>query len=308
MKMKKMKAQTQQTQQTQQTPTPDWRQLLWSEFPNVKSCTKRVLEDITAFTHARELSYAAALQRVMDLYDSERTYRAAQRDPLALALDALGAVPPFRCAVSAALFSANCDIASLLVSHDPLVKATEEFLRTTVEERARSDRVTCTFDVVLNAFLDFAHVHRTSLHAGSETTTTRFPLGMQPLCARVNGGGSAYMFPSAAAWAAFVANKSLWQRLTGAPSQSMLPLPLPLTLPLPLGSNSNVSTEPAKTEKTEATEETEGTWQQASCKKKEPSQSMASLPVFVLAPDVHQAWKRQLAKKDGHGNKWQNSC
>lgn len=277
--MKKMKT---------QTPTPDWRQLLWSEFPNVKSCTKRVLEDITAFTHARELPYAAALQRVMDLYDSERTYRAAQHDPLALALDALGAVPPFRCAVSAALFSANCDIASLLVSHDPLVKATEEFLRTTVEERARSDRVTCTFDVVLNAFLDFAHVHRTSLHAGSETTTTRFPLGMQPLRARVNGGGSAYMFPSAAAWAAFVANKSLWQRLTGAPSQTET-------------NDTNKTKDTTDTTDTTETDATESTWQ-ACCKKREPSRSMtaAALPVFVLAPDVHQAWKRQLAKKGGH--------
>jgi hypothetical protein len=185
----------------------DWGHLLWSEFPHVKRCVKRVLEDAAMTSHVRELSYAAALQRTVDLYDSERAYRAAERDPLALALDALDFTPPFRCAVSAALFSANCDIASLLVSQDPLVKAGEEFLRSTVEERAVADRSLCTFEAVLDAYMSFARLHA---HKNA-----------RPVRARVGSGGALYTFPFAAAWAAFIANKSLWQRLPGAPKREL---------------------------------------------------------------------------------------
>lgn len=214
--------------------------LLWDEYPHVKRCVKSVLENNVI---RRELAYAAALQRALDLYASERAHRAAGGDGLALSLDALGAVEPYPCAVSATLFSANYDIQSLLVSQDPLVKHAEEFLRRTIEAMAHADRFNCRFDAVVAAYLDFAARHRDRVVAAQSPSAfpslpvppvtpataapvvdlrsplssgTRLPLGLQPYVARLAGVRVA--FPTAAAWAAFVANKTLWQRLVGAPT------------------------------------------------------------------------------------------
>lgn len=238
------------------------RRLLWDEYPHVKRCVKRVLEDNLG---RKEQAYPAALQRALDLYASERLHRAATADALALRLDMLGRVAgsPFPCPVAATLFTANYDVQSLLVSQDPLVKRAEEFLRATIEALAHADRFNCRFDAVLAAYLDFAACHRERIVAqsphhvspaaspptpttpipvslvlvapvapageGARTRVRKLPLGLQPYTARL--GGSAVVFPTAAAWAAFVANKTLWVRLVGAPPAAPPPAPLP-ALPL----------------------------------------------------------------------------
>lgn len=236
------------------------RRLLWDEYPHVKRCVKRVLEDNLG---RKEQAYPVALQRALDLYASERRHRAATADALALRLDMLGHIAgsPFPCPVAATLFTANYDVQSLLVSQDPLVKRAEEFLRATIETLAHADRFNCRFDTVLAAYLDFAARHRERIVAqsphyvspeasptptsaaviplslvivapageGASTRTRKLPLGLQSYTARL--GGAAVVFPTAAAWAAFVANKTLWVRLVGAPAASsadVWPLPAPL--------------------------------------------------------------------------------
>lgn len=273
----------------------DLKRMLWDEYPHVKRCVKRVLEDNLG---RKEQAYAASLQRTLDLYRSERLYRSSMLDPLSIRLDALGAPPhsPYPCPVSATLFTANYDIQSLLVSQDPLVKRAEEFLRSVIEAMAHTDRFNCRFDRVLTAYLDFAVKHldriiavsprasprasprhvspHVSPHASSRASphasprceqvspsthaadhildlrasatiraqaatqprvvqvtsvahdtepcsAPKLPLGLQPYTARL--GGNAVTFPTAASWAAFVANKTLWQRLVGAPTTSLTP-------------------------------------------------------------------------------------
>lgn len=209
------------------------RRLLWDEYPHVKRCVKRTLEDNMS---RREQAYPVALQRALELYRSERMHRAVMGESLAQHLDALGkASGAYPCPVSATLFTANYDVQSLLVSQDPLVKRAEEFLRQTIELAAQEGRSHCRFDMVLAAYLDFASQHRDRIVAVSPQSSLdgssakrKLPLGLQPYTARMAGVPVA--FPTAAAWAAFVANKTLWQRLAGAPTFSP-PTPVPAPAP-----------------------------------------------------------------------------
>lgn len=187
--------------------------LLWDEYPHVKRCVKRVLEENVV---RREQAYSSALQRALDLYAAERAARVASGDALAVQLarypDATRAFP---CAVSAALFTENYDIQSLLVSQDPLVKKAEDFLRSAIERMARENRHACRFDTLLAEFMVFARQHRDRVVAPAASGTTLDALGMQPF--RVRLSSESVVFPTHASWAAFVANKTLWQGLVGAP-------------------------------------------------------------------------------------------
>ena len=187
---------------------------------------------------ARGQSYDVVLRRALALYRSERAYRRAKHEPLARELDALAlhddndndhesvedndddkdndtdtdAEMAFPCAISATLFKANYDIQSLLVSLDPLVSVAEEFLRACMENLTLDATQRCTFEAVLQAYLAFF------ARAPTRTSDRTSRRKRSPLLARLNGRVVA--FPSGAAWAAFIANRALWSRLPGAPSDA----------------------------------------------------------------------------------------
>lgn len=276
------------------------RRLLWEEYPHVKRCVKRVLEDNAG---RREQAYPAALQRALELYRSERTHRAAMGEDLAQNLDTLGKpAGPYPCPVSATLFTANYDIQSLLVSQDPLVKHCEEFIRQTLQTMAQANRFNCRFDALLAAYLDFAAQHRDRIVALSPsalspaspspslsplpalaTSRRKLPLGLQPYLARLAGNPVA--FPTAAAWAAFVANKTLWQRLAGSPTA-------PATATAPTSSAPHAMGLAGEGRFRRPPPASDDKWANLRSGAQKATSGAGPRAVFLLAPDVDE-WERR---------------
>lgn len=299
--------------------------LQWDEYPHVKRAVKRTLECNVV---RRELAYASAHAQAVDLYRMERAVRAAEGDPLAATLDRMPPCGPYPCAVSAALFTANYDVQSLLVSQDPLVKRAEELLRATIQTLAAGARAECTFGAVLAAYLDFAAKHRDRLVATSSPAAAtspaaspallappvspmspvspvhpvsmpppplprrRLPLGLQPYVTRL--GDATVTFPTAAAWAAFVANKTLWQRLPGAPPPATL---MPTDVPRPTAAATSAARPPRRPPRALdfAPVRRVSSAADAPRWRRKDDDDVADdapppLPVFVLAPDL-EAWE-----------------
>lgn len=262
-------------------------ELLRAEYPNVKRCVKRVLEcNVTQL----ELAYAAALAQALSMYRTERRVRAMEGEALALELDALGPVGPYPCPVSATLFAFNHDVQSLLVSQDPLVKQGEEFLRTTIQSLASSRRADCCFDAVLDAYLSFAASHRDRVAARSDSPAAP-PLGLRPHAARL--GGREVLFPTAAAWAAFVANRTLWLPLRDAPApaQALSRAPSPRRRVRVVGRGRSPSADrspPGRRVEAGAPGE-ESRW--STVRRLPALHVLRARPTFLLAPDVDE-WER----------------
>jgi len=157
------------------------------------------------------------LQRALILYRTDWALRHDRRDPMIARLESRPAPKPFPCDIAATLFGLNYNIQSLLVSRDPLVKQTEDALRTDMERLSKeSPDGVCTFRALLDAYLAFARRHCDEIVARSKFPAYFLPLGIQPI--RVEWDADFCVeFPSRASWAAFVSNKELWMHLPGSP-------------------------------------------------------------------------------------------
>jgi hypothetical protein len=164
--------------------------MIKEEYPRVKKAARCVLEINEA---QKELDFESSHAQVLELYEEEMQQRGEGAEA-------------FRESAHS-LCRWNIDILSLLVSKDPLVKMAEEILREIIEKLSK--RGDCTFDQVVSLYLEFASAHKLNAEKEGPSETLRE--------LQVCLGDKKIAFPSHVSWAVFAANKSLWDRLQGAP-------------------------------------------------------------------------------------------